>query len=535
MYMIFRQRTNLIVFAAALFANSSSMSQEGVDLELKLQTRVAIEVNSKHFHSVEKSESWKPSESAIIVCDMWDLHHCHNAVIRLEQMASPMNAVLSKAREQGVTIIHAPSSCMEHYADHPARKRTRQIPLSSELPKGIEKWCAKIASEDSGEYPIDQSDGGGDDDPQDHERWAKSLEKLGRNPKAPWKRQTAALTIDGEKDFISDNGKEIWSVLESEGIQNIILLGVHTNMCVLGRPFGLRQLVKNGKNVVLMRDMTDAMYNPASKPYVSHFSGTDLIIEHIEKWVCPTITSDQLIGGSPYRFPDDKRKHIAMVIAEDEYQTEESLTAFATKYLRKNFRLTVIHGSKTVRNDIIGVEKIADADLLILSVRRRTLPFSQLQQVRDFEASGKPMIGIRTSSHAFCLRKKQAPAGLAEWKELDEDVWGGNYSGHTPNGTRYTLSPTLAAERLAFLKEIDASKIVGHMSLYKNNDLGKSTTNLFWGHSQSDPQETQPVAWLNKRANGGQSFYTSLGHVDDFAQDEFQRLLYNAVLHLTRY
>ncbi len=46
----------------------------------------------------------------------------------------------------------------------------------------------------------------------------------------------------------------------------MILLGVHTNMCVLGRPFGLRQMAKNGKNVVLMRDMTDTMYNPQSGP-----------------------------------------------------------------------------------------------------------------------------------------------------------------------------------------------------------------------------------------------------------------------------
>ena len=65
-------------------------------------------------------------------------------------------------------------------------------------------------------------------------------------------------------DAISDSGVEIWNLLEERGINNVILLGVHTNMCVLGRPFGLRQMAKNGKNVVLMRDMTDTMYNPDS-------------------------------------------------------------------------------------------------------------------------------------------------------------------------------------------------------------------------------------------------------------------------------
>ena len=77
---------------------------------------------------------------------------------------------------------------------------------------------------------------------------------------------------------------------------------------MLGRPFGLRQLAKNGKNVVLMRDLTDTMYNPARWPYVSHFRGTDLIIEHIEKYVCPTVTSDQVVGGQPFRFKGDVRE-----------------------------------------------------------------------------------------------------------------------------------------------------------------------------------------------------------------------------------
>jgi hypothetical protein len=58
--------------------------------------------------------------------------------------------------------------------------------------------------------------------------------------------------------------------LESRRIDNVILMGVHLNMCVSGRPFGLRQMAKNGKHVVLMRDMTDTMYNPARWPFVSH-------------------------------------------------------------------------------------------------------------------------------------------------------------------------------------------------------------------------------------------------------------------------
>ena len=119
--------------------------------------------------------------------------------------------------------------------------------------------------------------------------------------------------IDDQRDAITDSGVEVWNLLEERGIQNVMLLGVHVNMCVLGRPFGLRQMTKNGKHAVLVRDLTDSMYNPASWPHVSHFRGTDLIVEHIEKTVCPTITSTDFLGGSPFRFKNDRRS-ILMVI-----------------------------------------------------------------------------------------------------------------------------------------------------------------------------------------------------------------------------
>ena len=54
-----------------------------------------------------------------------------------------------------------------------------------------------------------------------------------------------------------------------------------------------------------MRDMTDTMYNPQRWPYVSHFEGTRRVIAHIERYVCPTITSDQILGGEPFRFQGD--------------------------------------------------------------------------------------------------------------------------------------------------------------------------------------------------------------------------------------
>ena len=210
----------------------------------------------------ERIEVWEPKQTAIIVCDMWDAHHSQNAVRRVAELAPRMNQVLENARGRGVLIIHAPSSCMGPYQDHPGRKRAQAAPKVPNLPRDIGDWCTRIPAEEKGKYPVDQTDGGEDDDPVEQVRWHERLTGMGRNPKAPWKAEYDVLKIHDE-DAISDSGVEIWNLLEQRGIRNVVLTGVHLNMCVLGRPFGLRQLAKNGKNVVLLRDLTDTMYNPA--------------------------------------------------------------------------------------------------------------------------------------------------------------------------------------------------------------------------------------------------------------------------------
>ena len=274
------------------------------DAGFKLTLRSRTERDGK-YEATTQARTWPAKKTAVIVCDMWDAHHCLNAVRREEEMVPRMDEFLKKARSEGALIIHAPSSCMEPYKDHPARKRAQAAPTAKNLPKDIGEWCKKIPAEEKGKYPIDQSDGGEDDDPKEHAEWHAKLKAMGRNPNAPWKSQHAGITIRDE-DAISDSGVEIWNLLESRDIDQVMLVGVHTNMCVLGRPFGLRQLAKNGKNVVLVRDLTDTMYNPKMPPMVSHFEGTRLIVEHIEKFVCPTITSDQLLGGKEFRFKGDK-------------------------------------------------------------------------------------------------------------------------------------------------------------------------------------------------------------------------------------
>ena len=283
-------------------------SIQAADFTLSLRQQKENLKDSQAFERIIVNQSWKPIETAFIVCDVWDYHHSINAVRRLEEFAPTLNKVLQTARRQGSLIIHSPSDCMEAYKDNPCRLRAVSSPKNKPLPANIESWCSRIPSEEKAFYPIDQSDGGEDDDLIEHKEWSAKLKALGRNPNMPWKAQSSMIQIDTEKDFISDKGDEVWNILEQKGIKNIVLLGVHTNMCVLGRPFGLRQLVSNKKNVVLMRDMTDSMYNPKQWPFVDHFTGHDLVISHVERFVCPTITSDQILGGKPFQFKNDSRK-----------------------------------------------------------------------------------------------------------------------------------------------------------------------------------------------------------------------------------
>ena len=494
-------------------------------LFLRLRTRVETREGSGRFHTVVRRAGWDAKTTAVIVCDMWDLHHCLNATRRGAELAPRLNQFLNEARGRGALIIHAPSSCMDAYKDHPARKRALQTPRAKTMPRDIGTWCNRIPAEEKGTYPIDQSDGGEDDDPAEHRAWAAKLKAMGRDPRAPWKKQTDAIKIH-DTDIVSDSGEEIWSALEQRGIDDVILVGVHTNMCVLGRPFGLRQMAKNGKHVVLVRDLTDTMYNPARPPYVSHFTGTDLIVEHVEKWVCPTITSDQLLGGKPFRFAGDRRPSVVIVMGEDEYDTNRTLPAFALKHLGKEFRVRYVFANEKDRHDLPGLQVIDEADAVLLSVRRRALPKAQMDAVRKFVAAGKPVIGIRTASHAFSLQGKKPPAGRFTWEGFDREVFGGNYSGHHGAGPKVAVQVADGAAKHPILAGVNVTGLRGNGSLYKVSPLIKTATPLLIGSIPDKPAE--PIAWVVE-AKGGRRFYTSLGHADDFKEPAFNRLLLNAL------
>jgi len=251
-------------------------SRRDARLCLNLRRQVLTHDEGGHacWQVVTKRRVIPARKTAVLICDVWDQHWSRGASERVAKMAPRINRVVKAARAKGAQIIHAPSETMDFYAGTPARQRMIETP--------------RIAPPEPREHPdpplpIDDSDGGSDTGNQ--------------RPFKAWSRQHPAIEIDQDRDGISEDGQEIHSFLQQRGVRQVIIMGVHTNMCILNRSFGIKQMVKWGVNIALARDLTDAMYNPAMRPYVSHDAGTKLVVEYIEKFWCPSIASRDLVAA----------------------------------------------------------------------------------------------------------------------------------------------------------------------------------------------------------------------------------------------
>ncbi len=252
-----------------LLACAAAQAADVTTLQLKLRTRVEAFKGSGEWQEVHFEQSLPVSRTAILICDMWDKHWCSGASRRVDALAERMNPVLETMRAAGVQIIHAPSETMDFYKATPQRLRILAFAR-------IDPPAALGLTDPA--LPIDDSDGGCDT--PDHFYKA-------------WTRENAALRI-APQDVVSDDGTEIYSFLKASHIDYLLFMGVHTNMCVLNRSFAIKRMTNWGEHCILVRDLTDSMYNPKARPFIPHEHGTELIIEHIEKYWAPTVLSEQL-------------------------------------------------------------------------------------------------------------------------------------------------------------------------------------------------------------------------------------------------
>jgi len=217
---------------------------------------------------------------AMVICDMWDTTPCVSAAQRAAALAPRIHDVAGRLRRGGALIVHAPAGCMEYYAGTPARERARTAPRQrAEIPTDWRDWDA------AREAPLPPSLA--DDTPcsclPDEPRCTSG------GPPYPWTHQADAIEI-GPSDVITDDGNELLALLGERRIEDVVIAGVHSNRCVLGRPYGIRQLVYAGKRPVLCRDLTDSYHRDAR----GHQWGNDHMMTHIAQYWCPVVHSGEL-------------------------------------------------------------------------------------------------------------------------------------------------------------------------------------------------------------------------------------------------
>jgi putative heme-binding domain-containing protein len=214
----------------------------------------------------------------------------------------------------------------------------------------------------------------------------------------------------------------------------------------------------------------------------------------------------------PQRKTETKLK-VCLVSGSFEYKSDDSLMAFQ-KYLEANFAVECSRVFAKGEKDktLAGLENLETCDVAIFFTRRLQIDGAALDVVKKYAKSGKPLIGIRTASHGF-----------QNWLEMDKEVFGGNYKGHYGAKMVCEVKIDERAREHPILKNLAGFKSNG--SLYKNPGIASDVTVLLTG---SIPDQSEPVAWVREK-EGCRIFYTSLGHPDDFKDENFTRLLVNAL------
>lgn len=254
--------------------------------------------------------------------------------------------------------------------------------------------------------------------------------------------------------------------------------------------------------------------------------------------VTPFLLSCQSEGESSYT-----GKRAFFLLGEHEYGTPESLPAFAKSHLVPlGIECSFVHAQGNDRKSPLchsfeGISDLETADILILSTRRRFPTMEDMSIIRNFIESGKPVIGIRTASHAFGAREKgegyQPPQGHASWNTIDVDMLGAKYTGHYGDKEGGPLQVSAWIEESA-----SNHPIVKNLSFKGPIDIG----NKLYEYIESDPaievllsakweenEDAHPVAWTNEKG-GKRIFYMSPGSLDEMATPEIKSLLKAAVL-----
>ena len=204
---------------------------------------------------------------------------------------------------------------------------------------------------------------------------------------------------------------------------------------------------------------------------------------------------------------------LTMLSGSFEYDSEDSLTVLSD-YLRHHSpgidSTLIVYRSEDDDPSLQLLEE--ETDVLLVFTRRLNTAGPELERFRQYCAAGKPLVGVRTASHA-----------CQNWLAFDAEVLGGSYDGHYGSGAVARVEIAGEAGGHPVLKGVEPFESRG--SLYRNTPIADDAELLLTGRT---PEHFEPVAWT-RRHRGGRIFYTSLGHQKDFWELDFLRLIDNAV------
>ncbi len=254
-----------------------------------------------------------------------------------------------------------------------------------------------------------------------------------------------------------------------------------------------------------------------------------------------------------------KGKHIVIVTGDEEYRSEESMPQLG-KILAKHhgFTCTVLFAidkeDGTINpeqvDNIPGLEHLKDADLMILFTRFRELPDEQMKYMDEYIHSGKPIIGLRTSTHAFHYKeKKDSPYAKYTWNNQNEEwegglgrqvlgeTWIAHYGRHQVESTRGLITHEFVNHPITRgVNEIwgpsDVYAVTGLEGDCKPVVMGQVLQGMNPDDKPNTEKELVPVAWIKhytgEKGKTSRVFTTTMGHGDDLKDEDFRRLLVNA-------
>ena len=225
------------------------------------------------------------------------------------------------------------------------------------------------------------------------------------------------------------------------------------------------------------------------------------------------------------------QKHVVFVTGDDEYRSEYSMPMIARILEAKHgMRASVAYARPTPqsRTNVEGLEALRTADLAVFYLRWRELPDAQLQMILDYLGSGKPLVGLRTTTHSFQYPKDHPQQ---RWNDgFGIDVFGQKWIRHhgAASSTDVAAIPEQAAHPI--LRGVE-TPFRARSWLYVVDPLHGDPTPLLAGRAVNPAGKDlspQPVAWT-KTYGRARVFFTTLGHPEDFHAAAMRRLLVNGI------